>query len=216
MKKTQSLFVLLIGSLLLFSCSKKDTTLAVNANNGSSNTTGNNNNGSGNNTGNTGHSPYFLKLTINDSAYTYYSDSVISYSYNTNSIFGTLLTSQASLYPSVTLMFSRPSIYDTITENQVLALSGRTDHFSDTDIAPTIEYAPSSSVEWASQNYQVDTNYSVKVTSMTFLKNDTYQGYPVRLYVCAGTFKALVMTDPQHMTDMTGSFNMIVSRLVYN
>ena len=55
----------------------------------------------------------------------------------------------------------------------------------------------------------------LRFPSVTFLMSDNYQGYPVRIYVIAGTCKARVHQTVTNDTVFTGSFNMLMTRVVY-
>ena len=159
-------------------------------------------------------SPYYFRFTLSGKTDTIKGDNSKSYTSNTNAVLGIISSNDISLTPAMTLRFSLPVYYDTVKESDVLALSGKTLYFTDTIMKPEIEYQETTtSNTWYSDVFS-DTSYNVKVTSVAFLDSENYQGYPVRTYVITGTCRAQ-MRQSINDTTLTGSFKMVLSRVIY-
>ncbi len=202
MSRTKGCLMILIPLLVVLwsGCSKKkDSSVPTNNNNNTTNNT----------------DPYYFRFTLNGTTDTISGDSSKSYTTNTNAVLGILSAGKYTLTPSMSLMFRLPTNADTVTENDVLGLAGRTLYFTDSNMKPEIEYEEStSSNTWYSQ-MTADTSYNVKVASIVFLTTSNYQGYPVRLYVITGTCRAIVHQTVDNDRLLTGSFKMLISRVIY-
>ncbi len=164
---------------------------------------------------NTNTSPYYFRFTLNSSTDTINGDDSKSYTENTNAILGIISSNDITLSPAMTLRFSLPVWYDTVKESDVMSLAGKTIYFTDTIMAPDVEYQQTDTSEtWYSQ-VVTDTSFNIKVTSIVFLDSANYQGYPVRNYVITGTCKAQMHQTPVVSVPMTGSFKMVLSRVTY-
>jgi len=167
------------------------------------------------NNNNTYKSPYYFRFTLVGKTDTVAGDtSNKSYSESTNAIFGELSPTPYSLRPAISLRFSMPVWYDTVTESDVLGLAGKTLYFTDSIMKPEVEYEENDTTDWLSDSY-ADSSYYVKVTGVTFLGSNTYQGHPVRNYVFTGTCRAKVWHGTGPYSPLDGSFNMIVTRVNY-
>jgi len=202
MKKIKiCLSVLVVFTLLSIGCSKKDSTTPTNNNN--------------NNNNNTNTSPYYFRFTLNGVTDTFNSCTQQSWSSNTDAVLGSVFVGTVNLEPGITLEFQRGYWYDTIKEADVMGLAGKTVHFNDTILTPTIEYQPANTTDTWSTSPGQDTSNYVYVASVSFLDSTTYNGsIPVRRYVLTGNCRAQVsMTGT--LETLTGSFKLIMARVVY-
>jgi hypothetical protein len=189
--------------LLLNACKKDNNATPANNNNSNNNS---NNNNTNNNT-----SPYYFKFTFNGTNYDLAANNPQYMSFD-QQVLGGYQVDQNNVYHDVALDFRWPSDH-TITESDITGLVGRTLYFSDTTIQPELEYDEDlSSGTWFSQD-TANNNYYVKVSNVTFLKNDTTLGTPVRVYVVSGTCNAIINRNDTLKAFSTGSFNMVVTRV---
>jgi hypothetical protein len=104
---------------------------------------------------------------------------------------------------------------DTVRESDLMGLVGKTLYFNDTvSVYPELSFDTTLVSEtW----YSVDTlnsNYNVKINSITFLKNDTAFN-PLKVYVINGTCTAIMEESNSRLPLSSGQFNFIVSRRDY-
>jgi hypothetical protein len=159
-------------------------------------------------------SPYYFKCSFNGINYDL-ADSTPQYmSFYSNVAGGYEDTVDYVLYPSIGLSFTW-ALGDTVTENDILNLKGKTLNFNDTTITPQLSYdKDGTSATW----YSTDTsnnNYNIKITNVTFLKNDSVLGVPVRSYVLTGTCTAVMSNGTVTSLLTNGSFNFIICRQNY-
>lgn len=159
-------------------------------------------------------STYYFRFTLNGLTDTINGDDTKAYTENTNAVLASITQKSSTLDKSLDLRFSLPVNADTIVESQILGLAGKTLYFTDTIMKPEISYQKDGTNDWFS-DWTADNSYNVKVTSVDFLKTDTYQGYPVRLYVVSGSTRALMRQAWDTSYTMTGSFKMILSWVNY-
>lgn len=116
-----------------------------------------------------------------------------------------------SVSPSVGLRLSWP-VNDTVSEADLMALKGKTLYFSDTAVHPTLTYSPDlATTDWKSLDTN-NTSYNVTITNITFLKNDTTAGTPVKAYMIKGTCNALMSRSGTVSNFSDGEFNIVISR----
>lgn len=118
-----------------------------------------------------------------------------------------------SLEPSIGIRLDW-NTKDTVSENDLLSLIGKTLYFDDTAIKPVIEFMPSLNADFW---YSVDTpdhSFNIKITDITYLKKDTALN-PVQTYVLKGTCNAILYEQNLSMRKSAltgGEFNFIISR----
>ena len=192
--KNSALLLLSIFLLLVAACSKKSGTTTP-VNNPTTTT-----------------SPYYFKFKLDTASYDFNVNFPQYMFYNAN-VAGGFQVSTLLLYPSMALSFTWPA-GDTVTESDVLGLAGKTLHYSDTTIQPGLMYDTSvSSPTWWASADTTNTNYSVTITSVTFLKKDTAVGIPVRAYVISGACTAVMQQGTANRILSGGSFNFVISRM---
>ncbi len=159
-------------------------------------------------------SPYYFKCAFNGINYNL-TDSTPQYMpFDANIAGGFEDTLNFVLFPSIGLSFTWPT-GDTVKESDIMNLKGKTLYFNDTTITPQISYdKDASSATWNSIDTS-NTNYNVKITNVTFLKNDSTLGVPVRSYVITGTCTAVMNNGTTTSLLTNGAFNFIICRQNY-
>lgn len=199
MKKSNSLFIVPLLSLLLFSCDKKSTT-----------TNPNSNNNPNNNPNNTPASPYYFKFTLDGKSYDLTAD-IPQYMPVFDDNVGGYQVADASLKPSIGLSFQWKNI-DTVKESQLMALVGKTIYFNDTLVDVDIEADETlTGATWFAED-TADANYNIKIANISFLKNDTSIGKPLKIYVISGTCSAVMSNGTKTSILSNGDFKFRISR----
>ena len=155
-------------------------------------------------------SPYYFKFTLSGSSYNYTADIPQYMPFYANEA-GGYEVENGNLLPSAGLRLSWPSD-DTVKESDLTGLIGKTLYFSDTLIHPEVSFdTAAAATEWLSVD-TANTSYNVKITNVTFLKNDTTLGYAIKTYVITGTCSAVISDGTSNRIFSGGSFNFIISR----
>jgi hypothetical protein len=185
MKKllTLCLLALCIGA---FSCKKSDSTTPTN------------------NPSN----PYYFKFTLDGTSYNFTS-ALPQYMSAYDDRAGGYQEVAPLAFPMIGLAFDYDSA---VTDAQVKALAGKTFYFNGKNPKPSIEFdADATSGTW----YSVDTsntNFNVKVTSVTYVKKDTTIFNPVLTYAIKGTCNAVLEGSGGKLSALSnGDFNFIIS-----
>jgi hypothetical protein len=191
----KNLSLALLAALTLFSVGcKKDNS-----------TTNNNNN-------NTPTNPYYFTFTFNDTAYTYNYNQPEYMALYANEA-GGFQCANASLSPSAGVGFYWKK-KDTVTEADLMALVGKTLYFNDTTVGLSVSYERNGNIaEWDAMD-TANTNYYVKVDSITYLKNDQELSAKVRTYIMKGSCNALLqnVNGPGIIPFTNGTFRIIIAR----
>ncbi len=154
-------------------------------------------------------SPYFFRFTLAGVAYNFDAKDPQYMPFYANEA-GGYQGANVNLYPSIGLRLSWPA-NDTVKESDLMGLIGKTLYFSDTTVHPELSFDSTvSGTTWYSQDTS-NTSYFVKITNVTFLKNDTTLGYFIKTYVITGTCNAL-MSQASTSILSGGSFSFIISR----
>lgn len=157
-------------------------------------------------------SPYYFRFTTNGRDYNLTADFKQYMPFDNNGIGGYQLGDQLFNGPIAGVRLSWP-YGDTVKENDVKRLVGKTLYFDDTSIAPEISFSESVG---ANTWYSVDTSdhdFFVKITSVSYLKDDEgIDGVKLKTYVLEGNCNAILHMDDSTMPFTNGAFNIIISR----
>lgn len=167
-----------------------------------------NNNNNSKNTNPT--SPYYFKFNLDGTDYNFNASLPQYMPFHANEAGGYEVASNAVLLPSVGIRFSWPN-GDTVTENDLMGLKGKTLHCNDTAIRIEVSYSKDASTEIFSID-TADKNFGVTISSLTILKNDTVLGYPLKTYVLTGSCSAVFSNGATKSVLSNGNFNFIICR----
>ncbi len=148
--------------------------------------------------------PYYFKFAFNATQYNFNSN-LPQYVYQYTNEFGGLQGAAAlDDYPYVGLLFHWKHV-DTIRDSHVMALIGRTIYFNDTGIRMQVSYEDNVSAtdSWAS----IDTAnkaYYVNIADITYIRSDTVNDVPVRIYEVTGSCSAVMMDN-----NMFGNYRLL-------
>jgi len=164
-----------------------------------------------NNNNNNTANPYYFKFTFKGTNYNF-ADTVPQYNSLYSNETGGFQDASFGSFPTVGLFFYWPGA-DTVRESNILALKGKTLHFSDTAPNPVLYVSTSySATDW----YSIDTSntsFSVTITDVKFLKKSQELAIPVSTYIITGTCNGVLLADTSKALLTNGSFNFIISRM---
>lgn len=154
--------------------------------------------------------PYYFKFNLDGVAKNFSSDQP-QYVFLNFNYAGGYQNPQGVLFPSVGLEFDWRH-KDSLSNDDVLGLAGKTFYFDDTNIHPIITFntSPTSDEYWSVDT--ASTAYYVKIDKVVFLKNDVAVGNKLRTYVLTGTCNAALETFYGAKANLSGGdFNFIIS-----
>lgn len=157
-------------------------------------------------------SPYYYNFKLNDTSHNF-SGGFAQYIFLYANEAGGYQASGNNFAPCGWVSFN-VAIGDTISESQLLGLKGRTIYFDDTVMHPAVgfDYDISAYEGWQSVDTS-DHNYYVKITDVSYLKNDTSINTPLRSYVLKGTCNALVQRYGVVKVMSGGDFNLRIGKM---
>lgn len=157
--------------------------------------------------------PYYFKFTINGKDYNYNTDFEQYMSMSVDRA-GGYQQGAYDIYPSIGLAIQWP-FDDTVSEADLLSLKGKTLYFDDSITRPEILFNEEMDqyAGWESLDTS-DHNFYVKISDITYLKDDTTYFAPVKVYVVSGTCRAVMNEPYDSLTTVlsNGEFKFRISR----
>jgi len=156
-------------------------------------------------------SPYYFNFSLGSAVHNLNANSPYYMNIGTDGLGGFEVGDLKAQLPAIGLGFTWVH-KDTVHESDLMSLAGRTIYFDDTAINIFLEYDSTTSLY--SGWFAMDTSnhsYYVKVNSVTYQKNDTAYGIPVRVYAINGTCSAVMRQQTDTTTLTNGEFNLVVA-----
>ncbi len=117
-------------------------------------------------------------------------------------------------YPTIGVQTFRRD-YSSLTDNEMLALKGKTLYFDDLVYQPQITYSIVNFIydtdPWISQ-VSSDKKYNIHITDVKFIKKGTSDLGAIRIYLVTGTCRALMKKKSGETKELTdGAFSMAIA-----